>query len=664
MTGVTYPIDKYFNRYDPAKNFDKHLVRAGLGTQSAEINEIQENLIEHIGGIADSLFKEGDILRDCQILVNPTTGLTTLESGAIYLRKRRRGIAPASFTIPVSGTVNVGIRLVSAVITELEDPELRDPAVGTRNHDEPGAGRLRVTAAWGWDGDGGAGEFFGIYVVENGNVLAKSAPPVLDAVTSAIARYDRDSAGGQYIVSGLDVSATYNMGLGKFSVMITEGSARVNGFPIDVRQGIRFTYDADADTKAIISEPKTYTPSSGSMRVNLAHAPLITIDEVRCTIERTDTLTHGAFSGAKDALPFNSVLSLVEVKQGGTTYVAGTDYILTADQVDWTPGGAEPAPGSTYTVKYQYLSSVAATITAIDQTGFTISGPVPGSLFTIDYTFALPRFDAMVLDTDGRVLRIKGVASQYSPTAPSIAPNQLKLASLYHTWQADPLVIRDAIVVLPMNDLQAMRKGIYDLYDLVAQERLKTAIILSDPAAKRGVFVDPLLNDNMRDQGLSQTAAINNGEITLPISATISNIGTGITAPELLPYTLETIIDQPLKTGSMLVNPYQAFDPMPATVKLIPAFDFWTETDVTWASPITERITQRFTAIGSVPSVYVPVITATLPGQTSIQSSVISVRPSEFLRSRSVDFTIAGFDPGETLLTLTIDGIAVTPEAP
>lgn len=648
---TTYAIDQYYNRHDPAKHFEKHLVRAGYGVQSAEINEIQDNLLGRTKDIADVLFKDGDIVRDCQCTVNDITGAVTLNSGAIYLQGAVRGMAPGAFTIPVNTIIAIGVRLVTSVITELQDPTLRDPATGTRNYDEAGAGRLKVEPLWGWDGDGGPGDFYPVYTVENGILLSKDAPPALDSITSAIARYDRDSAGGNYIISGLSVSSAYDRVNQKLVVTIGEGRARVNGYPIEVARGIRLSYDADPDIKTVISEPKTFSPGGGgTMRVDVDNAPLVQIVQVRATMQKAVTVTRGAVSGGRDPLPDNSVLQLVSVTQGATTYVIGTDVKLTSGEVDWSLTGAEPAPGSSYSVTYQYQTATGATITAQDDTGFTIAGPVAGSLFTIDYTFAQPRIDAIVLDADGRVSRIKGVATQYNPSAPTIPDTQLRIAGLAHGWAGDPTVQSDAVVVLPMQELQGLRSLIFDLFDLVAQERLRTSVSLTDPTAKRGVFVDPFNNDNLRDSGITQQLAIIDGELILAVAPTVNQIGTP-TAAELLPYTVETIIEQPYRTTTMKVNPYQAFDPLPIAMKLDPAVDFWTDVVTTWGSDITRRFVSG-AAAGSV-----------VTTSNGVQVTTTTTQ-AQFLRQRYVGFTLTGMGSGEVLQTLTFDGVTVTPELP
>lgn len=644
-------IDNYYDRTDASKNYERHLFRAGYGLQSAELNEIQQASIGRIQSIGDALFKDGDIVKDCACLVDQDTGEVTLNGGALYLRGAVRGVAPAAFTIPIDRAVAVGIRLVETTVTEIEDADLRDPAVGTRNYQEPGAARLKVEALWAWDGDAGTGDFFAVYTVENGILLSKAPPPQLDSVTTALARYDRDSAGGNYVITGFNVSAAFDKDAGQLITLVSEGRARVNGYGVEIPRGVRLVETMDRDVQNVVAEPKTFVPdANGKMRVTLDNAPVVAVNQVRTTAERTVTVVHGAFTGAKDPLPDNAILSLVQVTQGGTLYQQGVDYKLTSGQVDWSLAGAEPAPGSSYTVKYQYQTA-SATIEAQDETGFTVSGAVSGTLLTTDYSFALPRIDAIVLDSEGRVTRIKGVASQYATAEPAVPDSQLKIATLYQTWGGDPVVRQDAVIVMPMDELQGLRGMVLDLFDLVATERLRNDIGLTEPAAKRGVFVDPLTNDNLRDAGVTQTAAIINGELMLPIDAAITKFGAAITAPVTLDYTLESIVEQSNRTGAMKVNPYQAFDPIPATVTLEPGVDFWTETQTTWASTITQRF-----VVGSGNA-------SSTSTSTSVQLVSSNASAAQFLRPIQVGFTIKGFGPGEQLQRLTFDGITVTPEA-
>src|SRR6266550_8299241 len=122
------------------------------------------------------------------------------------------------------------------------------------------------------------------------------------------------------------------------------------------------------------------------------------------------------------------------------------------------------------------------------------------------------------------------------PKAPA---GQLLLCYIHQTWKDGEKVkiVNNAIHAVPMNELEAMKSGIRDLYALVAEERLRSDANSREPTTKKGVFVDPFFDDDMRDQGVSQTAAIVNKELTLPIAVKIEDVGKG-TEPWVLPYKL------------------------------------------------------------------------------------------------------------------------------
>lgn len=155
------------------------LFRAGLGLQSPELNELQDINDTRLRRIADRFMSDGSIQSGGAVVINPDTGETTCAASEIYLRGRIRDVPEAKLNIPLTGVVEIGVWLTEAVVTELQDPTLRDPCEGTRNYDEPGAARLRISAVWGLSTDGGTGNFYRVYDVENGVLKIKSAPPDL-----------------------------------------------------------------------------------------------------------------------------------------------------------------------------------------------------------------------------------------------------------------------------------------------------------------------------------------------------------------------------------------------------------------------------------------------------------------------------------------------------
>ncbi|WP_283774646.1 DUF4815 domain-containing protein [Histophilus somni] len=369
--------------------------------------------------------------------------------------------------------------------------------------------------------------------------------------------------------------------------------------------------------------------------------PINNIIKVDITKEKTTSIVHGSYSGVVDALPDNSVIEVLEVKQDHTIYQATNDYIFKGGNLDWSPTGQEPAPGSTYQVKYKYITQ--ANVESPDETGFTVSDAVAGSLVLVDYQWRLPRIDTLSLDREGKVHRIKGIPDRINPKPANVPLGQLELAQLNHRWQkqAPTKINSTAVAAVSMSTLQAMRQDIMSLYDLVAIERLKTDAVASAPAATRGVFVDPFLDDDLRDLGQAQTAAIVDGELQLPIQADVKTLDSS-NRPITLPYEREVIIDQSAQTGHMKINPYAAFGGVPATVTLSPPTDVWTVTH-------TVNLADETRIIGS--GLSKREVSNTIERQTKRS------RSAEFLRPIEIRFEIHGFQDGEELRAVNFDGV-------
>ncbi|MDR3361323.1 MAG: DUF4815 domain-containing protein [Desulfovibrio sp.] len=648
---VKYPnVDGYYNRFNPAKKYEKLLVRAGYRIQSAETNDMQESFLHRVKSIADALFKDGDVISDAQITVNSQTGEVRAGSGIIYLNGGMRIVSAATFMVPLSGQVSVGIYMRESVISELEDPSLKNPAVGLRGEGEPGAWRLQVDVAWGFYGDGGQGDFYPVYVVEDGILQAKEAPPNLDAFNQGIARYDRDStAGGTYIVSGLFVRAAENTGGGGQVYTVSEGRARVHGYGIELTTSRRLLYAAQPDLRFVDTEITT-ADGAGTQRVTVAHAPISAVTQLRVTRRKTVSVVHGGYSGAVDVLPDASVVSIVKCQQSETIYVATTDYKKTGDTVDWSPAGNEPAPGSTYDCTYDYVAVAVPEDQDFD--GFSVSGAVGGSSIIYSYHQALPRVDRLCLTQDGGFLWLKGVSAEYNSRPPSPSEGLLGLAAVYQNWRVGPgQVVNDGSRVMSFASLEALTERLEYALAEIARQRLEADVYTREAGARAGIFVDPLLGDDMRDQGIEQTGAIVGGELLLPIAANASILPhpPAVAVPA---YTPVPALSQPLRTGSMQVNPYMAFDVLPARVTLSPAIDQWTEVETQWTSAATQLFEYW---------IYAP--NDPRHGQTLTNSAVRtqvlgeSTSKLEFLREIEVGFAIKGFGPEETLQRVVFDGV-------
>ena len=247
---------------------------------------------------------------------------------------------------------------------------------------------------------------------------------------------------------------------------------------------------------------------------------------------------------------------------------------------------------------------------------------------------------------------LNGVAAEWNPKPPAVPLGVLPIATVVQTWTGDRRVVNDGVRVVPMNELAALQDKIDWVAERLAEQQLSSDVNTRESGAKNGVFVDPFLSDEMRDQGTEQTAAIFDGELTIQInSVDVRLASTDVAAPTALNFTLEPALQQLSRTGSMKVNPYMAFDPIPAAVTLTPALDRWTETSTSWTSPITRRLT-----VGSGNA------SSTSESTQNVLLSTTS-RAAEFLRQIDVQFRLSGFGPNETLSAVTFDGIAVTPTA-
>lgn len=649
-------IDNYWNRYDTSKEYREILFRDGYGTQASEINELESITAAHVRGIGDAIFSDGDIIKDAQISVDASSGSVTAEAGQVYIAGTVYSVPASAFTIPLQGTFSVGIRLKETIISEAEDAGLLNPAVGSRGQGEPGAWRRRVQAVWGYDGDGGIGSFYPIYTIDDGVVRAKETPPDLDSVTQGIARYDRDSTGGgTYVCSGMTVRAADDVG-GAQIYTVAEGRCRVCGYGVELLTSRRLTYAAEPalrliDTEAIVAD------GTATQRITVAHPPIRSITALRVTLEKTETVVHGSYTGCADALSETSVRSLVSVVQGSTTYTEGTDFKRTGDTIDWSPSGAEPATGSTYTVIYTYI---AKDVVPSDQDfdGFSVSGAVQGSDILVSYQQALPRIDRLCITSDGAFSWIQGVASETRAKAPAVPSTMLAIASVTQTWRTkdERVVTNDGVRVIAFSDLEALTSRVDYALQEIARQRLESDVATREAGARVGIFVDPLLDDSMRDQGLEQTAAVVNGFLTLPIKASVSGVSSDVKLPAARSSSSFVVLEQPLMTGEMKINPYLAFAVMPGKATLTPAVDRWTVTNTTWTSPVTKEFYR---------TIYAPTHpqhgSTVTSSSSSTETAGVSASAIEYLRQISIAFTCEGFGSGEKLSRVTFDGIAITP---
>lgn len=652
-----YGIKNCYNRRaNENKGYTFVAVRDGYGLQGSEVNEMQSLQYEALRGVADALLHDGDIVSDASVVVDSASGKARCAAGRIYLHGAVREVPAAVLTVPVTGSVIIGIRLIESVVSELEDPTLYNPSKGCRASGMAGAWRIKTVARWGFSGDGEGGELCPVYAVDEGELRPKEAPPAFESTSQSIANYDRDSTGGgSYVVEGLGVGRAADVA-GVQIYTVAEGRARVNGYGITLPTARRLEYEANPDLRFVDTEIHKATEAAledEGQRILVAHAPLKNVTELRITAQKTVAVTHGSYSGAADSLPDTAVVDLLEVRLGDTVFEEGTDYIRTGDTVDWSPAGNEPATGSTYQVTYTHMT--AAQPEDQDEDGFTVRGAVPGTSIILKYNQMLPRIDRLCLTADGLFQWVQGVAAERNARPPQVPDALLPLAQVSQTWrQADvaTCVTVDAAHVVAFAEFAAIRESIDQLWREVARNRLEMDAGTREAGMRVGVQVDPLLDDSMRDMGAENTAAVYDGILTLPVAATAHNLAADVAAPAATQYAPRVLLEQPYRTGSMRVNPYDAFDRMPAEAEIAPAVDHWVEQQTNMVGATTRYINTGH---------YVPGNSTLVRQSSSTSLSVVSSATSElaWLRQIEITFTLRGFFAGEELETVTFDGVAV-----
>lgn len=688
----------YYDRSDVAesKGFDKHVFIAGRILQAAEMNEIQDTAQRQLKGIADSLFKDGDIVRDARCIVAKATGAATLEAGAVYCNGQVRGVPKRDFTISTVGTVVIGVWLVEDVVTHTDDPSLLDPATGNRGFNEPGAYRLRIQPQWGVQTDNLAnGTFFPVYYVDDGDLRAKEPPPNLDAVTQAIARYDIDSNGSNYIINGMRVSRLddgSNANLQEYS--IAAGRARVNGFGITLTAARRKTFAPGIDKKRMTADPLTAPAAVGGVQlITTNFGPIDSIDEVRIIKKGTLHPTR-ALASFQDKLDnsLGAVQDVLKVSDSTGDYVKGRDwdFNIGTSNIVWTklnpstsatadPAAKFPAQGSQYDVEVEVKDTTTFTLKS-DRTFEIPAGAIADPkriTVEVDYFYRLPRIDRLVVDENGVFDWIKGIATDVNPVAPPVPGNLLSICEVNQAWTsnlADTVISNDGVRMVSMSTLEAMNNRLDTLTDMVAQINLISDINVQEAGKKKGLFVDPFMNDVQRDQSslYNQTLAITGGSLQLAIKGTpltpeakAADQGiTGLTACDPVTNPNGSKDDQPIlsnlaRTSDMQVNPYMAFAPFPAAVKLTPQIDRWVETKTVWTGPETRYFTVTefapWTFQGGVHG------TTQVTG-TNIVNELAGSSTAELEELRTIDvyFEISGFRPKEVLSKVTFDGMDIT----
>ncbi len=610
--------------------------------QAADFNDAFSTEERKRRQIGDLVASDGDRLSGGEIIVDADAGTVLITAGSIYLRGAPRSVDAATLAdVPMTGDVELGVRVVVTPVTAADDAIYNGLVAGTESYAEPGAVRTTMSVRWAFDGDGGEGEFYRYVLLRDGSVISQDAPPTLSGVQRQIAAVDH-GAHGNYIVRGCQVSALGLVGA-KRQFSVAAGECNVLGIKVNRPVDNRLEVEEDPDLATVDLEAHSFADGgTGTVTFTVRRPPIAAINQLVIVKEKTVTITKGA-TGSVDALPDDGVVALVEVQQLSTTYDAVTDYVRNGDAVDWSPAGAEPASGSSYTVKYRYFESVEAD--SFTSTTVTVSGGVTGTEVFIGYDYKLPRHDRVLISSDGGLSYLRGLSSPENPHPPAEPDDALSLCVVKNDWYGRPTIDNNGTRSLPFKRLNYLETRLAEALDLVLLERLKSDANARAPGPTLGVFTDPFWDDSRRDLGEVQDAACFDGTLQLAIEPTIHQVR--LPAFGMLDYSESVLIAQDLRTLCEKINPYMNFSPVPPQMTLSPSSDFWTETETVTLSDVT-----RVFGTGNQTRV-----------RSSITSETVNTTRLPFLRQIDIDFEITGLGAGEIVPVLTFDGIDVHPGA-
>jgi len=193
----------YTDRYSPDSNWSKILPVSGRPIQSSELIEIQSLIQGNTKEILDILFGEASRLKGLKIIqkyIDEEAIEIQVTQGNFYVEGFVFNIPAKSFEILNIGTFVIGVKINETIITELDDPNLRDPIKGSSLYGLEGAARL----VWTPDLVINDEEAYAIGKVIDGQIIQKEINPIYlvqDILASYI--YERN---GNFLVQGFNVS--------------------------------------------------------------------------------------------------------------------------------------------------------------------------------------------------------------------------------------------------------------------------------------------------------------------------------------------------------------------------------------------------------------------------------------------------------------------------
>lgn len=621
------------------KNYSKLAFKPDVPLQQSELNELQALIEHHLKTSGDAIFSDGDIVSGFDFDITEITdgGLNiNFHEGMIYLDGKVRKFDGGTAVITGVGDETIHAYIESDIVTHVDDPSLLDPTIGAPSESSQGSDRVREIVKIGAN-DPEYTKIFDFE--EGKLLVTVDKPGVDKIMDVLAERtYDESGsyrvAGYELYVdntqeTGTEVSLIATAGKAYIRGYKVEK-------PSSTRIPIRKSTDS---REVIDESQVYYDKIGAvtHQRVTLNNRPVEAIRSVTGQVTQVNATVTRNSSSRLDTLGHTGVTTIESFRVAGApiSYTQGVDYqLINGNQIQWLVGGRAPTSSSTYQVTYRYTKTFIRgvdyellTTTEVDSNGMpayylsfsiAVNKPVDGTSLSITYTYYLSRKDLVMLDRLGKFTIIEGQPSTIDSVVSPNANDPLTLPIGTITVFPNSLTATtnsETVTNIPFEKLQKLVARVQTLeYNMSTMAMDISAQQGHDPMLLRGIFADGFNTLEKLDEGLvglpeSVTHTVNgvevtetlpltyvaysfeDAEITLPFKEekqndmTILNSTTGSGWRPMTswgegriltsPYKRVTLINQPIATGIMNVNPYMVFGDTEGILKLSPANDNW-----------------------------------------------------------------------------------------
>lgn len=657
-----YDESPFYERDNIIKNYYKLLAIPGRYAQASEFTEIQSVLLECIKSIGDSLFKDGNVQSGCDIILNGNT--VTITEGRIYLDGIVRNTKEVTLVITGTGTETITARLEESLISESDDRSLLDPATDSSSAFQPGCFRVKQEVIFEVNGEGST-----VAMIVDGklqNYIVEK--PQMDIINEVLARRTFAES-GNYIVNGFELKELDYEKDNTLLVGLSKGQAFIKGYEVINPTDTTFTVDKALVYREVIGEPKRCSRAENSF--SLINNPLNEISRIFVTLTATDTIVYNYLVSEYELKnqPVSEILNI-------DGYTQGVDYRLSNNKVVWL-GAKTPENGTNFTVNYAYKSLLTegtdylvyqGDITTISITNEAL---LDNSEVLIDYSYYLARCDTICLSANGSAVVVKGVDDDLDVCfAPKIHDNAyLSLGEILIYPNSNKYeIINDTVRVSTMQRIQNAIERLDKLEYNVMMTTLDRELYDQESSEQlRAMFTESFVNYDRLDldfEGCRLSLDVFEGKMypyfedtrhDLLLSSNPNNRYGIIGDVYTLPYTSRNILSQDNATGTMLVNPYQAFDPI-MTIEISPSIDTWITTSKVTDTQLRTQV-KTYSWGGSYD------YSTTSESSQSLGEKVIKESEATHMRQRSIKVTSKTFPNSASDIQCLFDGrlVALTP---